>query len=177
LVWSFFVFNFLNIKLLHKILLCFLIFGLSACDDMEKKNKAALHPVTEVEKVVHFMEIPIEVTTASSSSIPLSYNDYQHFAVIKTTAEEKDKLYKLMDEGGAVHFKKEGTLGIFVPPWFDLKMLPEGYKKKPRVDSVGFDVYTVSGNFVSSTEIFRGFDSYVVQLKEPNTLLILNYTY
>ncbi|MEC8009305.1 MAG: hypothetical protein VX185_00870 [Pseudomonadota bacterium] len=107
----------------------------------------------------------------------MSAYDYQHFAVIKTTAEEKDKLYKLMDEGGAVHFKKEDTFGIFVPPWFDLKMLPEGYKKQPRVDSVDFDVYTVPGNAVSSTEILRGFDSYVVQLKEPNTLLLLNYTY
>ena len=64
-----------------------------------------------------------------------------------------------------------------MPPWFDLNMLPEGYKKQPRVDSVDFDVYTVSGNSVSSTEILRGFDSYVVQLKEPNTLLLLNYTY
>ena len=95
------MYNVFSINLLQRVFLCLIVLSLSACDNTARKNKAALHPVTEVEKVVRFMKIPIEVATASSSSIPLSYNDYQHFAVIKTTAEEKEKFYKLMDESGA----------------------------------------------------------------------------
>lgn len=172
------MFDFLNIKLLHKILLCFWIFSLSGCDDMEQKNKIARKPQAAVDKIVDFAGIPIDVNKAAWSSIPVSSRDYQHFILIETTAEEKAKLYELLRENKAVKFTKEDSFGMFVPPWFDINTFPEGYTKHPRVDSVGFDVYGVPGDSVISidTGVFNLPYTYIVELNEPNSLLLIHTT-
>tara|TARA_B100000676_G_scaffold276347_1_gene297213 strand:+ start:189 stop:725 length:537 start_codon:yes stop_codon:yes gene_type:complete len=163
-------------KYLIATLLLQLSLSFIGCSDNNAKDTANAPMYSSMEKIVQSLNIPVEITMASYTSIPIGYVDHQFFAVLEMNDKTKEKLFSFIATQNKEEQLSDHRVRVFVPKWFDINLLPEGTEKRPPSKLNDFDVYSVPNGAYVETEIFDAPRTTVIQLSNPNAVLLVYST-